>query len=422
MTFRTTLAMDIQITATKNEGVERRLQVAVPPERVAAARSKAVSRVAKQVRVPGFRPGKAPVAMIRKKYAEAIDQEAVEALLREAFETVLAKEDLKLVTQPHAHDVKFGEDDGLSFELHCEVRPEITLDRLEGFRVMRPKDSVTDEQVQEQMDQLRDQRATWAPVEGKPQEGDLVTVMLATAGEDGVIPEGQEYRLVMGAGQAIAAIEEVILTLDQGDSTEAPVKWPDDFPDEAQRGKTKTVRASLKEVKRKSLPALDDAFAREMGDFDSLEAFTRVVREDLTSSAAREADSAARTQLLDEIVGANPFEIPPSWVKQMIHAYAEAYKIPEEEIVKFSDEIRGMAERQVRRDLILDTIAEREKLAASEGDVDDKVAELAAKRGMEPGALYASLQKAGRLRELERSITEERVFSWLLAKNTIEQA
>lgn len=422
MTFRTTLAMDIQITATKNEGVERRLQVAVPPERVAAARSKAVSRVAKQVRVPGFRPGKAPVAMIRKKYAEAIDQEAVEALLREAFETVLAKEDLKLVTQPHAHDVKFGEDDGLSFELHCEVRPEITLDRLEGFRVMRPKDSVTDEQVQEQMDQLRDQRATWAPVEGKPQEGDLVTVMLATAGEDGVIPEGQEYRLVMGAGQAIAAIEEVILTLDQGGSTEAPVKWPDDFPDEAQRGKTKTVRASLKEVKRKSLPALDDAFAREMGDFDSLEAFTRVVREDLTSSAAREADSAARTQLLDEIVGANPFEIPPSWVKQMIHAYAEAYKIPEEEIVKFSDEIRGMAERQVRRDLILDTIAEREKLAASEGDVDDKVAELAAKRGMEPGALYASLQKAGRLRELERSITEERVFSWLLAKNTIEQA
>ncbi len=422
MTFRTTLAMDIQITATKNEGVERRLQVAVPPERVAAARSKAVSRVAKQVRVPGFRPGKAPVAMIRKKYAEAIDQEAVEALLREAFETVLAKEDLKLVTQPHAHDVKFGEDDGLSFELHCEVRPEITLDRLEGFRVMRPKDSVSDEQVQEQMDQLRDQRATWAPVEGKPQEGDLVTVMLATAGEDGVIPEGQEYRLVMGAGQAIAAIEEVILTLDQGGSTEAPVKWPDDFPDEAQRGKTKTVRASLKEVKRKSLPALDDAFAREMGDFDSLEAFTKVVREDLTSSAAREADSAARTQLLDEIVGANPFEIPPSWVKQMIHAYAEAYKIPEEEIVKFSDEIRGMAERQVRRDLILDTIAEREKLAASEGDVDDKVAELAAKRGMEPGALYASLQKAGRLRELERSITEERVFSWLLAKSTIEQA
>jgi len=414
--------MDIQITATKNEGVERRLQVAVPPERVAAARSKAVGRVAKQVRVPGFRPGKAPEAMIRKKYAEAIDQEAVEALLREAFETVLAKQELQLVTQPHAHDVKFGEDQGLSFELHCEVRPEIKLERLDGFRVMRPKDTVTDEQVQEQMDQLRDQRATWTPVEGKPNEGDLVTVSLATAGDDGVIPEGQEYRLVMGAGQAIAAIEEVILTLEQGATTEQPVKWPDDFPDEAQRGKTKTVRATLTEVKRKELPALDDAFAREMGDFDSLEACTKVVREDIAANALRDADSAARTQLLDEIIAANPFEIPPSWVKQMIQAYAETYKIPQEEIVKFSDEIRGMAERQVRRDLILDTVAEREKLAATEGDVDDKVAELAAKRGIEPGQLYATLQKAGRLRELERSITEERVFAWLLGKNTVEQA
>ena len=122
------------------------------------------------------------------------------------------------------------------------------------------------------------------------------------------------------------------------------------------------------------------------------------------------------------MVQANPFDLPPSWVKQMIQAYAEAYKIPQEEIVKFADEIRGMAERQVRRDLILDTIAEREKLAASEADVDDRVQEMATKRGVEPGQLYASLQKAGRLRELERSITEERVFTWLLGQNTVEQA
>jgi len=159
-----------------------------------------------------------------------------------------------------------------------------------------------------------------------------------------------------------------------------------------------------------------------MGDFESLEAFLKVVRTDMAESAVREADAAARTQVLDEVVQANPFDLPPSWVKQMIQAYAEAYKIPQEEIVKFADEIRGMAERQVRRDLILDTIAEREKLAASEADVDDRVQEMATKRGVEPGQLYASLQKAGRLRELERSITEERVFTWLLGQNTVEQA
>lgn len=414
--------MDIQITTTKSEGVERRLQVAVPPERVAEARNKAAGRVAKQVRIPGFRPGKAPTAMIRKQFAAAIDQEAVEALLREAFETVLAKENLQLVTQPHAHDVKFGEDDGLSFELHCEVRPEIKLDRLEGHRVMRPTDQVSDAQVQEQLNEMRTQRAAWTPAAGKPLEGDLVTVLLATAEDDGTIPEGKEYRLVMGAGQAIPAIEEVLMTLNPGEETERPVKWPDDFPDESQRGKTKAVRAKLTELKRKELAPLDDSFAREMGDFDSLDAFTKVVRQDMESSATREADSAARTRLVDEIVTANPFDIPPSWVKQMVHSYAEAYKIGEEEILKFGDEVQGMAERQVRRDLILDTIATREKLVATEGDVDDKVAELAARRGIEPGPLYASLQKAGRLRELERSITEERVFTWLLERNTVDQA
>ncbi len=414
--------MDIQITTTKNEGVERRLQVSVPPTRVAEARNKAAGRVAKQVRIPGFRPGKAPAAMIRKQYAQQIDQEAVEALLREAFEAVLSKEKLDLVTQPHAHDVKFGEDDGLSFELHCEVRPEIKLAILSGFQVQRPADAITDEQVQQQLDQMRDQRAAWTPAEGKPLEGDLVTVLLATADEDGTMPEGKDYRLVMGAGQAVAAIEELVMTLAQGETTEQMVKWPDDFPDEAQRGRTKLVRATLTEVKRKLLPPLDDAFAREMGDFESLEAFTTVVRTDLAESSVREADSMVRSRLLDEIVTANPFDLPPSWVKQMITAYAEAYKRPKEELVRFADEVKGMAERQVRRDLILDTIAAREKLAATEGDVDDKVAALAGARGMETGQLYASLQKAGRLRELERSITEERVFTWLLGQNSVDQA
>ncbi|MBM3898705.1 MAG: trigger factor [Gemmatimonadetes bacterium] len=413
--------MDIQITATKSEGAERRLQIAVAATRVVEARTKAATRVAKQVRVPGFRPGKAPVGMVRKQYGAAIDQEAVEALLREAFEMVVTEQKLELVTQPHALDVKFGEDQSLSFELHCEVRPTLTLDKLEGFRVMRPTDVVTDEQVQEQIERLRDQRATWTPAEGKANEGDLVTVMLATE-EDGTIPEGREYRLVMGAGQVIPAIEEIVMTMNPGETVERSVTWPEDFPDEAQRGKTRQVRVALTEVKRKALPALDDAFAREMGDFDSLAAFEQVVRADMAAAAVRDADAAARTQLLDEIVQANPFDLPPSWVKQMIRAYAEAYRIPEAELVKFGDEIQGMAERQVRRDLIIDTIAEREGLVATEKDVDDKVAELAEKRGTEPGPLYASLQKAGRLRELERSITEERVFTWLLGKNTIEQA
>ena len=124
-------------------------------------------------------------------------------------------------------------------------------------------------------------------------------------------------------------------------------------------------------------------------------------------------------QLLDQIASANPFDIPPSWVNQLIDGYLQAYQVPDTERDKFRDEFRPVAERQVRRDLIIDTIAEREGLKASEADIDDRVADVASKRGADPGQVYASLQKAGRLREIEQSITEEKVFGWLMGKNEV---
>jgi trigger factor len=257
-------------------------------------------------------------------------------------------------------------------------------------------------------------------VEEKPLPGDQVTVLLATADESGTIPEGREYRLVLGQGQAIPGIEELIMELAPGETAERPVRWPDDFPDEAQRGVTKTVRVTLSDVKRRDLPALDDAFAREVGDFDSLDALRAAVRQDLQRHADRDADAEVRQKLVDEIIAANPFEVPSSWVGQLVGAYAQAYQVPEEQTEQFRQEFRPMAERQVRRDLVIETIAEREGLAAKESDVDDKVAEMAAQRGVDPGKIYASLQKAGRLREIERGITEDRVFAWLMERNTVE--
>jgi trigger factor len=245
--------------------------------------------------------------------------------------------------------------------------------------------------------------------------------MLATPDDDGAAmpAEGREYRLVLGEGQAIPGIEELIMEATPGQTVERSVRWPEDFPDEAQRGKTKPVRVELQDVKRKSLPALDDAFAREVGDFDSLQALRRTVREDLERAATRETEAEVRQKLVDEIAAANPFEVPPSWVSQLIDAYGQAYQVPEDDRAKFATEFRPVAERQVRRDLIIDTIAEREKLTATEAELDDRVAEVATTRKASPSEVYASLQKAGRLREIERGITEEKVFNWLLAQNTV---
>src|SRR5687768_3871573 len=203
--------MNIEITTKKSEGVERLLAVSVPVETVRTAEDQAARKYASRVRLPGFRPGKAPPAMVRKKFGDAIRQEALETLVQEAYKEVVEREHFKLASQPHVHDVKFDEGQPLTFELHLEVRPDIGLPRTQGFRVSRTERVIGDEQVQEQIEALRDQRATWSPVTDRPAPADMVTVQLATSDESGEIPEGKEYRLVLGGGQAIPGIEEVIM-------------------------------------------------------------------------------------------------------------------------------------------------------------------------------------------------------------------
>ena len=412
--------MDIQITTKKSEGVERLLEVSVPLATVTAEEEKTARRYATSVRLPGFRPGKAPPAMVRKRFKDAIRQQVLETLVQEAFREVIEREKLDVAAQPHVHDVKFDEGQPLTFELHLEVRPKLDLARTEGFRITRTETPVGDEAVAQQMETLRDQKATWAPVEEKPREGDMVKVLLATpetAG--GEMPEGSPYNIVLGGGQAIAGVEELIMELAPGETKERVVKWPDEFPDEAQRGQTKNVRVTLQEVKRKSSPALDDAFAREVGDFEGIDALRAAMRVDLEDNARRDADAMVRQQLIDEITQSNPFDVPPSWVNRMIDAYMQAYKIPAEQRDTFAAEFASVAERQVRRDMIIDAIAEQQQLTATEKDVDDRVAKVAEQRGTDPGQVYSSLQKAGRLPEIERSITEEKVFEWLIARNEI---
>jgi trigger factor len=412
--------MDIEITQKESAGVQRHIQVSVPAAAVSEAEDKAARRYASQARLPGFRPGKAPAAMVRKRFADAIRQETIEALVQEAYKVVLEREQLQVASQPHIHDLNFQPGQALTFELHVEVRPDIKLERTSGFTVARNSTAVTDEMVTEQLELLRDQKATWSPVDERPAPGDRVNVLLATADESGAMPAGKNYPLELGGGQAIAGIEELIMEATPGQTIERPVKWPDDFPDEAQRGQTKMVRVELTDVKRKTMPDLDDSFAREVGDFDSLDALRAAVRTDMEAHIGRESEADVRQKLIDAVLEANPFEVPPSWVEQMTVAYAQAYNIPETELPAFAEQFRAMAERQVRRDLVIDTLAEQHALKATESDVDDKVTEMATARGADVSQVYAALQKGGRLTEIERSVTEEKVFGWLTAQNTVQ--
>jgi trigger factor len=327
---------------------------------------------------------------------------------------------LKPIADPRIRDLKFESDAPVSFELLVEVKPDIALTRLGGFTLQRRVAPVRDDMVQAQIEQVRRRKAPWVPVPGPAVAGDLVQVTLATV-EDGEVKDDKRYDLVLGEGRAIPDVEARITELAVGASVETTVRLPDDFPDAAKRGQERTVRITLHEVKRQELPVVDDGFARELGDFESVADLEHAVREDLEREAAREADADVRRQLLEQIVAANNVAAPRPLVERLLAGYAQAYEIQGDQLDRFATEFRPIAEAQVKRDLVLDTVVESQSLRASEADLDARIAELAGRRKVEPGQLYASLQKAGRLKELERSITEEKVFAYLLQQSTVTE-
>ncbi|MFQ6046793.1 MAG: trigger factor [Gemmatimonadales bacterium] len=420
-------ATPIQITKTAEEPGSKSLKVEVSVERVRAVELDAARHYAKRAKLPGFRKGKAPLGVVRKQYREAIRETVIRDLVRESWEAALDQENLRPIADPRVRDLKFEADAPVTFELVVEVKPELNLQRLGGFTLTRKLRAVTAEMVDYQIEELRRQKAPWVPVEGeKPQPADLVSVTIQPVGaaeetaEAGQPGEAKQYQIQLGTGQAIPDLEEKIMMLSPGETLEAPVRFPDDFPDESKRGQTREVRLTLHELKRQDLPEVSDDFARELGDFDSVADLRNAVREDLESDARREADGEVRGKLMEQVIAANNVQAPKSMVQRALSAFAQLYEVPDDRLEEFAREFGPIAERQVQRDLVIDHIAERENLRATEEDVDRRIAEMAAKRQTEPGQVYASLQKAGRLRELERNLTEERVFEYLLGQSTIK--
>ncbi len=410
---------EIAITVAAKDAASRTFAVTVPPERVRLAEDDATSQFARQARLPGFRKGKVPRDVVRKRFADAIRQTALEDLIRETWRQAKELESLQPIGDPQVRNLAFTEGAPLTFELLVDVKPELALDRLGGFRLERHVHRVTDEMVEAQLLALREQKAPWVPAAERAKPGDLVEATIVNLDDPGA-EASEPVRFVLGQGRGLPDLEAQLMALDAGGTWEGAIRFPDDHPDAARRGQSRRVRATLHEVKRQQLPELTDDFAREVGSFETVDDLRKAVRHDLEESARREAEAELRSQLVEQLAAANNVAVPPTLRDRAVLAYAKAYGVPEAELGRFAGEMTPVVEAGVRRDLILDAVAEREKLACTEKELDARIAELAARRGETPGAVYASLEKAGRLRELERSITEEKVFAHLLAQSAVE--
>jgi trigger factor len=412
----------ITVEKTAEDAASRSLKVTVPVDRVRAAEAKAVTYYSQRARLPGFRPGKAPEAVVRRRFTDAIRQTVLEEVLRESWETARTTEHLEPIGEPSVRNLRFEEGQPIEFEIHVDVRPEIALERTGGFRVTRQRPAVEDAAVEEQLQGIREQKSSWIPVEGaKPSPGNMVQVEVTPLDEDSD-GKTQVYPLVLGQGRAVPDLEERIMALLPGETVEAAIRFPDDHPDESRRGRTRNVRVKLLEVKRQELPALDDALAREVGEFETLDALRAAVRQDLEREAGREAEARVREELVGQLAEANDVTAPESLVHRVMHGYAHAYGVPDEQLPAFESQFHAIAETQVRRDLVLDAVVRAQGLAATEAELDERVAQMAASRGIDAGQVYAQLQKSNRLQELERALTEEKAFAWLLSQSTVDEA
>ncbi len=410
---------EIVITKAGEEPGVEHLKVEVPVEKVDAAQRKAASYYAKRVKLPGFRKGKVPQSVIYKKFRDAIRESVIRELIQDSWQQAVEQEGLKPIADPQVKDLKFEDNAPVTFELLVAVKPELALDRIGGFKLTRRIPKVTDSMVEMQLDDLRRQRAPWVPTEGaKPQRGQLVSITV-TPLEQGEPQEAKQYQIVLGEGQALPDVEDRVMQMVPGETLDTTVRFPDDFPDETKQGQLRSVRLELHEVKRQDLPELTDDFARELGDFESVAALRDAVRTDLESEARREADSYVRRQLIEEIIAANNVDAPRPLVQRVISAFASTYEVTDDQYEKFASDFAPVAEQQVKRDLVIEHVAEHADLKATEEEVDERIAAIAKQRNTEPAKVYSSLQKAKRLGELERGITEEKVFAHLMAQSNI---
>ncbi len=410
----------IQVHLEGADGCRRRVSVKVPASVVDAEREEIARSLATRMKLPGFRKGQVPAGMVEKRYGPTLRRETLDRVIGTAYRVALERESLQPISEGEVDDVEYEAGSDLSFTASFEVRPEVELSRLGGFRVERPPLDVGEEEVEKVLERLREQESVWTPVEaGTPEDGDTVSVEIVRL-EEGEEGEPTPYEFVLGRDEAIPDVEHAIRTLEPGESGEFTVAFPDDFPDEERRGEEQRLRIELHSRKAMELPELDDDFARTVGDFEDLADLTEKVREDLEKEAREQQESAVRGQLLANLLEANPFDVPDAMVERyMASVFGDTEGVDPGKLEEARQEFRPEARRAVQRVLVVERIAETQNLAATEDEVDARIEEIAERSGASASEVYARLQKAGRLESLEREITERKVFEFLKEKSEI---
>lgn len=431
----------VDLSATR-----KNLLVEIPSAVVDAEIERVARDYSRAARIPGFRPGKVPPRLVRQRFREQILHDVAHGLIPRAVDEALRERGLEPVDTPDIRDVVVEEGQPLTFTATFETVPPIDPGDYASITLRRPPVAVDPAEVDQALNRLRQRAARHEPVDGRPvEDGDTVVADLARrtpaptgedaprAAKDPDAGRHENVSIEIGAPANPPGFDEQIVGLAPGATKAFTLEYPADHATTELAGTLVHYQVTVKAIKRRVVPELDDEFARDVGEFDSLAALRQRVAEDLQGEADREADRKVRSDLVRQLAARVPFEVPEALVQREIDRRVEEFvrRLIEQQIdpmqttikwEEFREQQREPAAEAVRGALVLDEVARREGLAVTEEDVRREVERYAERTGRTPAAVRARLEQEGGIARLYAGLRREQAIDFLLARATIVPA
>jgi trigger factor len=407
------------------EGCKHEIEITVPVEEIDRETERVVTGLQQKVRIPGFRPGKAPASLIRTRFSSQVREDVLENLVPKYFRKKVDEESLQVVGKPNVKEVDFQHGQPLRFKAEFEVAPVIELGEYRGVTVHYQEPEVSPEDVVARLETIREQKAQYVNEEPRPaRDGDYAMVSLdSISGAEEPIHQ-EEMMLHIGEAETMPAFNEALTGLSPDEEKEFDITYPEDYGQERLAGKTVRFRMRLKTIRRKELPELNDEFARDLGDYSSLEELRDAVSKAIFREREFEAQQKAKAELMDRLVETHDFPVPEAYIDRQIESrldnqfreLADRGIDPRElklDWSKLRASQRDKAVHDVKASLLIDKVAEREGIDATRDEVDREV-QRAAKQEHEPvAAMRKKLEKDGAIGRIAYHIRSEKTLSFL---------
>ncbi len=411
----------------------KELELEIPADEINSATEKVAKDFARMARVPGFRPGKAPIALIKKRFAEDIKGEVLQKLVPERVEKAVSEQKLTPISQPQVEKLDFVEGQPVKFKATFDVLPEILLGNYKSLEFEMPDLTITDEDVDKTLKEMSERAATYAPVEGRQvQDGDYVQIKLHGTPEGGGEPLQAESVLChVGAEETMEPFNENLRGASVGDHKDFEVTYPADYPDAKLAGKKFQYAVDILGLKTKTTPELNDEFAKDVSDAGSLDELKTKIRESLEHERTHRQRDLQREKVLAELVKTHDFPVPESLVEhqmdvrleRVVRSLAQQGIDPRAVNVDWVSLRRKQEDRakdDVKAELIVDRIATEEKIDVTEEELQHELEHMASHSGQTAEALRASLTKQGTLDRMKAKLRSDKTLDWLAQNATIK--